>query len=53
MANSNSKINIPEAREAMNRFKMEAASDVRRKPEGRLQRRSDLPSGRFYRRTNG
>jgi len=28
MANSNSKINIPEAREAMNRFKMEAASEV-------------------------
>ena len=28
MAKSNSKINIPEARSAMNKFKMEAASEV-------------------------
>ena len=28
MANSRNKINIPEAREAMDKFKMEAASEV-------------------------
>ena len=28
MSNSNNRINVPEAREAMNRFKMEAANDV-------------------------
>ncbi len=27
-SNSSNKINVPEAREAMNRFKMEAASEV-------------------------
>ena len=28
MANSNNRINVPEARAAMDKFKMEAASDV-------------------------
>ncbi len=28
MANNTNKLNIPEAREAMNRFKMESASEV-------------------------
>ena len=28
MANNSNKLNIPEAREAMNKFKMEAASEV-------------------------
>lgn len=28
MSSNNNKLNIPEAREAMNKFKMEAASEV-------------------------
>lgn len=30
--NNNNKLNIPEARDAMNRFKMEAANDLRVPP---------------------
>lgn len=31
-ANNNNKINVPEARAAMNKFKMEAAADLRVPP---------------------
>ena len=64
--NSN-KLNIPEAKAAMNKFKMEAASEVGvnlkqgysgHRPQDirhvRLwQRRSDLPRGRLCRRPDG
>ena len=49
--NSN-KLNIPEAKAAMNKFKMEAASEVGVNLK-RLQRRSDLPRGRLCRRPDG
>ena len=44
-SNNNNSINVPEARDAMNKFKME--------PEAGLQRRPYFTSGRFSRRSDG
>ena len=52
MNRNSNKLTVPEAKAAMERFKMEAANEVG-VPEGRLQRRSDLPSGRLGRRPDG
>ena len=44
MSNSNNnRINVPQAKEAMNQFKMQAAQESRRQPAERLQRSPDLP----------
>ncbi len=49
----NSKTLVPEAKEAMNRFKMEAANEARREPQARLQRRHHCKAGWFRRRSDG
>ena len=41
--NSSNKLNVPEARQAMDQFKMLISQRGRRQPEERLQRRPDLP----------
>ena len=51
MSNSNNnQINIPQAREAMDRFKMLICPGGWREPVERLQRPPDLPRGRLRRR---
>ena len=44
---------VPEAKEAMNKFKMEAASEVGVNLKQGLQRRLDLSSGWFRGRPDG
>ena len=48
MASNNNQINVPEAKEAMNRFKMECANEV-----GVNLKQGYQPSGRFCRRSDG
>ena len=50
---SNKSTMVPNAREAMNKFKMEAASEVGVNPEAGLQRRPDQQAGRFCGRPDG
>ncbi len=51
-SNSTNKTNVPEAKEAMNRFKMEVANELG-VPLRRLQRKLNLRSERFCRRLYG
>ena len=53
MSNNTNKTNVPEAKEAMDRFKMEVAKRAGSTVKQRLQRQPDFRTERFRRRLYG
>ena len=50
---SSNRLNVPQARQAMDQFKMLTRQRGRRQPQKRLGRRPDLPRSRLRRRPDG